>query len=100
MRVNAIILGGVHSEQQALSTAAFARWVLGREPEAGALARATCRIPLDVARALALLCHDDARMITGATIAIDRAHDRRRTGLEPDLPDLGGASGAYPDDPP
>ncbi len=72
VRVNAIILGGVHSEQQALSTAAFARWVLGREPD-DQPPPDYMQDPADVARALALLCHDDARLITGATIAIDRA---------------------------
>ncbi|MDT3441894.1 MULTISPECIES: hypothetical protein [unclassified Pseudofrankia] len=37
------------------------------------MARALRQSPTDVGKALALLCDDDAALINGSTIAIDRA---------------------------
>ena len=72
VRVNAIILGGVASETQQRSSAAMASFVTGKDPDDIAVS-AAMQDPEEVSRAIALLCHDDAHLITGASIAIDRA---------------------------
>jgi NAD(P)-dependent dehydrogenase (short-subunit alcohol dehydrogenase family) len=75
IRVNAIIMGGVASEAQERSSRAYARFVRGDQADApGAPPPTTVFLqdPDDVAGSLALLCEDEARSITGATIAMDR----------------------------
>lgn len=71
VRVNAIILGGVASETQQRSSEALSRFVTGREFDSSS--SPMLQDPEEVARAIAVLCRDDASPITGASIAIDRA---------------------------
>ena len=67
-----IVLGGVPSEMNSALKLALGRSLRGDgwEPTSGAAASMTAE---EVARAMALLCEDDAAPITGATIAIDGA---------------------------
>jgi NAD(P)-dependent dehydrogenase (short-subunit alcohol dehydrogenase family) len=78
IRANVIVLGGVEGGTATRTQDALARYMRGpdfvrstREPDA--LARLMIQPADDVARVLALLCSDDARLLTGATIALDRA---------------------------
>lgn len=80
IRVNAVLLGGVATEQAARTRTAIAEFVAGGQPAAAqpaAPASSSTPNPLvyqpqEAARVLALLCSNDAQ-ITGATIAVDRA---------------------------
>jgi meso-butanediol dehydrogenase/(S,S)-butanediol dehydrogenase/diacetyl reductase len=81
VRVFSILLGSVASEMSDNTALAFARHLRGPDwtptlklSDSGVLWRGE-----DVARTLSLLCHDDAKTITGTTIAIDQ----------------GGAAGAF-----
>ncbi|MET0987725.1 MAG: SDR family oxidoreductase [Steroidobacteraceae bacterium] len=75
IRAIAIILGGVRSEMNTFVADEMARSLRGadwqRSPESNARAAAQMGDPEEYGRALALLCSDDARPITGATIALD-----------------------------
>ena len=73
VRVNAILLGGT-ATRQAAKTAAAVRDLRARGAVAASpmLSATEPMQPEDVARAIALLCHPDAGLITGAEIAIDR----------------------------
>ena len=74
IRVNAIVMGGVDSPQADRARDSYAQYVRGPEFVRADTARSPMmQDPEDVGRTLALLCHDDAHLITGATIAIDRA---------------------------
>ncbi|MGE0387588.1 MAG: SDR family NAD(P)-dependent oxidoreductase [Gammaproteobacteria bacterium] len=77
VRANAIILGGVPSEMNLAFAAETAAMVKGHPvqptPEQIAAFNAAQMPALDVGRALALLCTDAARLITGSEIAIDGA---------------------------
>ena len=72
VRSNVIVLGGVPSEMNSALKLALGRSLRGDgwEPTSAAAATMTAE---EVARAMALLCEDDAAPITGATIAIDGA---------------------------
>jgi NAD(P)-dependent dehydrogenase (short-subunit alcohol dehydrogenase family) len=74
IRVNAILVGGVATEQASRTRAAIARFVTGQAPRATTPAKPNPLVyqPEEAARVLALLCGADAQ-ITGATIAVDRA---------------------------
>lgn len=74
IRVNAILIGGVATEQAARTRAAIAEFMTGEAPPATAPAKPNPLVyqPEEAARVIALLCGDDAQ-ITGATIAVDRA---------------------------
>jgi NAD(P)-dependent dehydrogenase (short-subunit alcohol dehydrogenase family) len=80
IRSNAIILGGVRGGETALRTQdGIARYVRGpgyERPAADAddpLAEFVLQDPDEVAQLLAVLCSDALRLMTGATIALDRA---------------------------
>lgn len=74
IRVNAIVIGGVATEQAARTRAAIAEFVTGETLEANATSKANPLVyqPHEAAKVLALLCGNDAQL-TGATIAVDRA---------------------------
>ena len=75
IRVNAIVLGGVRTEMMDEMGAEIARFVRGPDfvkSSANFTNQDIQMDPVEVARTLAHLCHDDARLITGATIALDR----------------------------
>jgi len=74
VRVNSIILGGTATRQAAKTAAAVLDLQdRGAVPASADALPATEQMrPQDVARAIALLCHPDAALITGAEIAIDR----------------------------
>jgi NAD(P)-dependent dehydrogenase (short-subunit alcohol dehydrogenase family) len=74
IRVNAILIGGVATEQAARTRAAIAEFVTGEPPQATTPTTSNPLVyqPAEAARVLALLCSSDAQ-ITGATIAVDRA---------------------------
>ena len=74
VRVNAILIGGVATEQAARTRAAIAEFVTGEPPDITATAKPNPLVyqPHEAARVLALLCSNDAQL-TGATIAVDRA---------------------------
>jgi NAD(P)-dependent dehydrogenase (short-subunit alcohol dehydrogenase family) len=80
IRSNAIILGGVRGGETGERTQdGIARYVRGpgyQRPEANAddpLAEFVLQDPDEVAHLLAVLCSDAMRLMTGATIALDRA---------------------------
>jgi NAD(P)-dependent dehydrogenase (short-subunit alcohol dehydrogenase family) len=74
IRVNAILIGGVATEQASRTKAAIAEFVTGQTATATAPSKPNPLVyqPEEAARVLALLCSSDAQ-ITGATIAVDRA---------------------------
>jgi NAD(P)-dependent dehydrogenase (short-subunit alcohol dehydrogenase family) len=78
VRANAVIMGSVATEGNEAARASIAEgahghdWVPGRS-RGGPLAPARMQ-PVDAARAVAVLCSDDAREITGASIAVDRGY--------------------------
>lgn len=74
IRVNAILVGGVATEQAARTRAALAQFVTGEPPDIRRPAKPNPLVyqPHEAAKVLALLCSDDAQL-TGATIAVDRA---------------------------
>ncbi len=76
IRANAIILGGVEGGTNERTQEGLRRFLRGAEYEVSAPAADTNAMrqdPVEVAKVFALLCDDDAKLITGATIAIDRA---------------------------
>lgn len=78
IRANAVIMGGVASEMSDTALVEMGRTVHGPDwtPDMDEVRRANKALLQDpdaVARSVVLLCSDDAREITGATIAIDRA---------------------------
>ena len=80
IRSNAVVLGGVRGGETAERTQdGIARYVRGpgyERPKADAddpLAEFVLQDPDEVARLLAVLCSDALRLMTGATIALDRA---------------------------
>jgi NAD(P)-dependent dehydrogenase (short-subunit alcohol dehydrogenase family) len=77
IRVNAIVMGGVDTPQAARSQESFAKHVRGPDyewsPEPSAMDSFLKQDPEEVGAALALLCSEDARLLTGAEIALDRA---------------------------
>ncbi len=77
IRCNAVYLGGVEGDTAYRTQTKMAKVVLGPDFERaeGRSEQEEFMIqqPDDVARAIALLCSDDARLVTGSTIAIDRA---------------------------
>jgi NAD(P)-dependent dehydrogenase (short-subunit alcohol dehydrogenase family) len=78
IRANAILLGGAEGGTATRSQDGFARYMRGPDftrstEEPDALARLMIQPAEDVGKVLALLCSDDARLLTGATIALDRA---------------------------
>lgn len=74
VRANAIILGGVRSEMtDHLSAVLLTRTEGSAPPERVAAAQALRMDPDEVARALAVLCLPEARLITGSEIEINQA---------------------------
>jgi len=74
VRANAIILGGVRSEMtDHLSAVLLTRSQGSAAPEQIAQAQARRLPPEDVAKALALFCLPEARVVTGSEITIDQA---------------------------
>ena len=77
VRANAILLGGTASDRKVETSIALAQAVTGsdRRPSQAAIAamQAPQMQPRDVAGALVALCRPEARLITGADIAIDGA---------------------------
>jgi NAD(P)-dependent dehydrogenase (short-subunit alcohol dehydrogenase family) len=75
VRANTIILGGVRSEMSRQTAAAMYARATGRTPEPARLDayEKLMAAPADAAAAIALLCHPQARLITGSDIAIDAA---------------------------
>jgi NAD(P)-dependent dehydrogenase (short-subunit alcohol dehydrogenase family) len=77
IRVNAIVMGGIDTPQAARSQESFAKHVRGPDyewsPEPGPLDAFLKQEPEHVGAVLALLCSDEARLLTGAEIALDRA---------------------------
>jgi NAD(P)-dependent dehydrogenase (short-subunit alcohol dehydrogenase family) len=78
IRANAIVLGGAEGETASRTQDALARFMRGpdfarntgkRDP----LAKLMIQSAEEVAGVFALLCSDGARLLTGATIALDRA---------------------------
>ncbi len=74
IRINAILIGGVATEQATRTRAAIAEFVTGAAPDVSAPTKANPLVyqPQEAAKVLALLCSNDAQ-VTGATIAVDRA---------------------------
>lgn len=78
VRANALVVGSVATDQAAGAGRAMATFVRGpdwtppQDPKRGGPLAGSRMQPVDAARAIALLCSDDAREITGATIALDR----------------------------
>jgi NAD(P)-dependent dehydrogenase (short-subunit alcohol dehydrogenase family) len=70
IRANAILLGGVETEGFVRSMKTTGTWEEG-ESTGGILAKVRMK-PASVAAAVALLCSEDAREITGSAVAIDR----------------------------
>jgi NAD(P)-dependent dehydrogenase (short-subunit alcohol dehydrogenase family) len=70
VRVNAVVLGSVRTEMFGEVTREMGRSVAGAEWEPTSTVDYGMR-PERVARALSLLCSDDASVITGAVIAVD-----------------------------
>jgi NAD(P)-dependent dehydrogenase (short-subunit alcohol dehydrogenase family) len=77
IRVNAVIMGGVDTPQAARSQASFAKHLRGPDfdwsPEPTPLDAFLKQEPEQVGGVVALLCSDEARLLTGAEIALDRA---------------------------
>lgn len=78
IRSNAVILGGIRGGETGLRTQdGIARLLRGadyvRPQEDDPLAEHVLQEPDEVAGMLALFCGDQARLMTGATIAVDRA---------------------------
>jgi NAD(P)-dependent dehydrogenase (short-subunit alcohol dehydrogenase family) len=77
IRVNAIIMGGIDTPQAVRSQDSFAQHLRGpgyeRSLEPGPMDSMLQQQPQDVGAVLALLCSEDARLLTGAEIALDRA---------------------------
>jgi len=72
VRSNVIILGMATSDMAAGVTRAMGQFLRGPEFEPS-LPNPLAMDPYDVGKTLAVLCCDDAKLITGATIAIDTA---------------------------
>lgn len=75
ININAILLGGVASEGSEASSRAFGKILRGQdwEPTRNSAAE-TGMNPDQVARTIALLLSDDARLITGGAIPVDQAY--------------------------
>lgn len=77
IRSNAIVLGGAEGDTASRTQDQIARRLRGpdyvRPVEPNPLAELLTQKGPDVGAFLALLAHDDARLLTGATIALDRA---------------------------
>ncbi len=77
IRSNAIILGGAEGETARRTQDQLARFVRGddyvRPPADDAMEQVVMQKAADVADFLALLVSDQARLLTGATVALDRA---------------------------
>ena len=71
IRANAIILGGVESDMNRTMQRAYGRALRGPDWEPAQSWAGQLMTPCEVGRALTALCVDDARLINGATIAID-----------------------------
>ncbi|MGE0387460.1 MAG: SDR family NAD(P)-dependent oxidoreductase [Gammaproteobacteria bacterium] len=75
IKSNVIILGGVNTGQAARTQAAVDSFTAGAAGAAPVAPARRSSVPMyesaEVARTLALLCHDDARAITGGSIPID-----------------------------
>ena len=74
VRVNAVLIGGVATEQADRTKAAIVEYVTGEPADDTAPKRPNPLVyqPVEAARVLALLCADDAQL-NGATIAVDHA---------------------------
>lgn len=77
IRANSIVLGGADGATASRTQDGMARYMRGpdfvRNPEPNPLAAIVQQSAPDVAEAFAALCGDDLRLLTGATIALDRA---------------------------
>jgi NAD(P)-dependent dehydrogenase (short-subunit alcohol dehydrogenase family) len=77
IRSNAIILGGAEGDTASRTQDDIARYLRGpdyvRPAEPDPMAALLIQKGEDIGAFLALLAHDDARLLTGATIALDRA---------------------------
>lgn len=75
VRANTIILGGVRSEMSRDTAAAMSVHTIGQAPDGARLDayQSMMAAPEDAAGAIAILCHPQARLITGSDIAIDAA---------------------------
>jgi NAD(P)-dependent dehydrogenase (short-subunit alcohol dehydrogenase family) len=78
IRANAVVLGGAEGETGSRTQDAVARYMRGPDfvrtiAEPDPLAKLMIQSSEEVGGVLALLCSDDARLLTGATIALDRA---------------------------
>lgn len=92
IRANAVVLGGVETEGFQRSMATTGNWVAGKST-GGILAKMRMQ-PESVAKAIALLCSEDAAEITGSTVAIDRSSS---AGWHHAVMNQMGASGELPD---
>ncbi len=76
IRSNVVVLGGAEGESAVRTTDGLARTLRGadyvRPTESGPLEQLVQKAD-EVAAFLALLAHDDARLLTGATVELDRA---------------------------
>jgi NAD(P)-dependent dehydrogenase (short-subunit alcohol dehydrogenase family) len=77
IRANAIVLGGAEGGTASRTQDGLARYMRGPDfvrtvAEPDALAKLMIQSSDEVGGVLALLCSDDARLLTGATIALDR----------------------------
>ena len=77
IRSNAIILGGAQGDTASRTQDGLAKFVRGdgyvRPPTDDAMEQVVMQKSADVAGFLALLVSDEARLLTGATVAVDRA---------------------------
>jgi len=78
IRANAVVLGGAEGETGSRTQDGLARYMRGPDfvrtvAEPDPLARLMIQSSDEVGTVLAMLCSDDARLLTGATIALDRA---------------------------
>jgi NAD(P)-dependent dehydrogenase (short-subunit alcohol dehydrogenase family) len=76
IRVNTIILGGADGDTARRTQEKMGRYMMGPEwsrEDDSEIEATLIQSPEDIGACLALFCSDDARLLTGATIALDRA---------------------------
>jgi NAD(P)-dependent dehydrogenase (short-subunit alcohol dehydrogenase family) len=76
IRVNTIILGGADGDTARRTQEKMGQYVMGPEwsrDNDSEIEKTLIQNPEDIGACIALFCSDDARLLTGATIALDRA---------------------------